>query len=142
MAGWCLWFAVPHFLWALGWRWGVPDGQPSIADRPFFLAYDLAAGLLILGAAVVAVWLSIDESRLGRRDAARVLLIASVVAGARGLVGVLSDIEVALSGVRVPTVSAMADLWFVVAAILGVALWRRRWNPAQPHRIDVVATRR
>lgn len=125
LAFWCLWFAILHFAWALGWRWGVPVGQAPIVDRPLFLAYDLAAGVVIMVAAVIAGWMSKNEDLLRRRGLARVIFVASMVAGLRGIVGVLGDVNMVFSGFQVPVVSALADLWFVVAGSLGAVLWLR-----------------
>lgn len=128
LAFWCLWFAILHFAWALGWRWGMPVGQAPIMDRPLFLAYDLAAGVVIMVAAVIAGWMSNNEDLLRRRVLARVLFVASVVAGLRGVVGVLGDVTMIFSGSQVSVVSALADLWFVVAGGLGAVLWLRHWR--------------
>lgn len=125
LACWCVWFAILHFAWALGWRWGVPIGQAPIVERPFFLAYDLAAGVVILAAAVIAGWVSLEEDALRRRGLARLIFVGSLVAGLRGTLGLLGDADIILSGSQVPMVSALADLWFLVAGTLGAVLWLR-----------------
>jgi hypothetical protein len=50
---WSFAFARVHVAWALGWTAGVPADPAPISERPWFLAYDLLAGLLMYAAAAV-----------------------------------------------------------------------------------------
>ncbi len=85
LAAWSIGFAMVHLAWALGWRGGVPESSPPISQRPVFLAYDLVAGGLMVGAGLVALALTRDD--LSRRTRGRLLmatLIGSVLALLRG----------------------------------------------------------
>lgn len=125
---WCAGFALTHGYWALGGRAGVDAGVPDIATRPVFLAYDVVAGLLLLGGAVFAVVVAAGRVPavsvpLARRVAGAVAVLLAV----RGLVGVLQDALTLASGDALG-VGAVYDAWFLVAAVLfaGLALRVRR----------------
>ena len=128
IAVWSASFALVHVAWAVGWRAGVPHDAPPIHDRPWFLAYDLAAGLLMFAAAGVAVRLTSGDPD-PRRDARwrTASLVGAVAALARGLPAVGWDLATG----RLSGVGFLADVWFTVAGLAGVALW---WTtrPSQP----------
>lgn len=121
LAALSLGFASIHAAWALGWRGGVPVGVPPIAERPVFLAYDVTAGLLMLGAAGVAVALTRGGlSRRGRSLLVRLTTIGSVLALMRGVPALAIDV---VSGDRAG-IGPWVDLWFVVVGVLGLCLAR------------------
>jgi len=133
LAVWSFAFACVHVGWALGWRGGLPDDLPSIADRPWFLAYDILAGLLMYAAAAVALFLlGADPADRRTRTWRTATLIGSIAALGRGLPALAWDLDNGeLSGV-----AFLADVWFTVAGVAGLLLWRatratsRRRSPA------------
>src|SRR5688572_9806445 len=131
LAAWSFGFACVHLAWAVGWRGGLPDDGPSVADRPWFLAYDLFAGLLMYAAAGVA-WLLPRMSGERERTLRTATLVGSIAALGRGVPALAWDVDNAeLSGV-----AFLADMWFTVAGVAGLLLWRatrgasRRRSPA------------
>ncbi|TQL66377.1 hypothetical protein FB381_0231 [Nocardioides albertanoniae] len=117
LAAWSFSFACVHFAWALGWEGGLPGGTPPIADRPWFLAYDVAAGLLMVVAAPVAV--AIGRGRAGRW-LRRTTLVVAVLALLRGAPALAIDVATSeYSGV-----SFGSDVWFVLAGLGGLILLR------------------
>ena len=120
LAIWSFGFACVHFAWALGWEGGLPADVGPIFERPWFLAYDLAAGLLMVIAAPVAI-------AIGRGRASRLLrrttLVVSVLALLRGVPALVFDVVSS----EYAGVSFGADVWFVVAGLGGLALvWLTR----------------
>jgi hypothetical protein len=98
----------------------------SISERPWFLAYDLLAGLLMYAAAAVcAVFARGAETPLVRRAT----VICSVLALGRGVPALVFD---AASG-DMTGVGFGADVWFTVAGVAGLALVRVS-RPASPRR--------
>lgn len=119
LAPWAAGFAVVHVAWALGWRGWVPDDTASIADRPVFLVYDLAAAVLVLGAAYVAARLA--HGGLPHRTRHRLLLVTVVGSAAallRGVPALLVDVATGTWAGLGPAV----DVWFTVAGVVGLAL--------------------
>lgn len=114
---WSFGFACVHLAWGLGWRGGLPDDFAPISERPWFLAYDLAAGALMYGAAVVALLIS-----CGRATPLllRVTVIGSALALLRGLPALGWDVAAG----EFTGVGFGADVWFTVAGVLGLALAR------------------
>ncbi|MDE9364805.1 hypothetical protein PZ938_04245 [Luteipulveratus sp. YIM 133132] len=110
-------FAVVHLAWAAGWRWGVPSDAAPIADRPFFLAYDMVAGLLMLASAAVCIPFWRGHARTLWR---RATLVGAVLALLRGVPALVFDVTSGTYGV----VSFGADVWFTVAGVAGLALLR------------------
>lgn len=121
LGAWSGGFAVVHLAWALGWRGGVPEEVAPISERPFFLAYDVVAALLMLAAAGVALRLARGGvTRTARRRLRLLTLVGALAALARGVPALLLDV---VSGPG-SAVGLVADTWFVVAGLLGLALWR------------------
>lgn len=121
LAVWSFAFACVHMAWALGWRAGVPPEAEPIAERPWFLAYDVAAGVLMYAAAAVAVLLA--RGGLSDRIRGRLMtatLIGSLLALARGVPALVWD----MSAGEFTGVGFGADAWFTVAGLLGLVLWR------------------
>lgn len=121
LAGWSFAFACVHVAWAFGWRTGVPADAAPIADRPWFLAYDVAAAVLMYAAAAVAVLL------VGRPLTERVhgwLLIATLAGSVLALVRGIPALAWDVAGGAFSGVGFAADVWFVVAGVLGLTLWR------------------
>jgi len=121
----CFWsfgFACVHLAWAAGWRGGLPADFAPISDRPWFLAYDVAAGLLMYAAAVVAALLALGR---GTPLLARATVVGSVLALGRGLPALVFD----LSSGELGGVGFGADVWFTVAGILGFMLARTVTRP-------------
>ncbi|MER7558782.1 hypothetical protein ABTZ46_17680 [Nocardioides sp. NPDC126508] len=115
LAAWSFAFACVHFAWALGWEGWLPADVGPIFDRPWFLAYDLAAGLLMVTAAPVAVAIGHGKApRLLRRTT----LVAAVLALLRGVPALVFDVATT----EYTGVSFGADVWFVVAGIGGLVL--------------------
>lgn len=108
-----------HVAWALGWCAGLDPDFAPISERPWFLAYDLAAGLLMFAAGAIA-WL-LARGGLTHRLRARLVtltLIGSVLSLARGVPALWWDAAAGETGV----VSLGADIWFTVAGLIGLAL--------------------
>ena len=116
LAVWSFGFACVHMAWAAGWRGGLPDSFDSIFERPWFLAYDIVAGLLMYAAAVGALMLTFGRATPRLRKAT---VICSVLALLRGAPAVLFDVM----GGDYDVVSFGADVWFTVSGIAGLALW-------------------
>lgn len=114
---WSFGFACVHMAWGAGWRGGLPADFAPISDRPWFLAYDLAAGALMYAAAGVALLLA-----LGRTTPllVRATVIGSWLALARGVPALVFD----LGSGELTGVGFGADVWFTVAGVLGLALAR------------------
>lgn len=120
LAFWSAGFAVVHGAWALGWRGGVPGDVPPIAERPWFLFYDVAAGVAMLAAAVVALLLARGGlTRSARRRLTTLTLVGAGAALLRGVPALTFDV-VWWPGFGL---GVAADLWFVLAGLGGVALW-------------------
>lgn len=122
LAAWSFGFACVHLAWAAGWRGGLPASFESIFDRPWFLAYDVLAGLLMYAAAAGALLL---VSGRGTDRLRAVTRIAAVLALLRGAPALVFDVAGGDFGV----VSFGADVWFTVAGVAGLLLWsgtRRR----------------
>lgn len=115
LALWSASFACVHVAWALGWEAGVPADAAPIAERPWFLAYDLLAGLLVYAAAGVCVLFALgkETSRLRRTT-----VVCSVLALGRGLPALALD----LATTTFSGVGFGADVWFTVAGLAGLAL--------------------
>ncbi len=114
---WSAGFACVHMAWALGWRWGVPSDAAPISERPWFLTYDLVAGLIMYAAAAVCVafYLGRETPMLHRATA-----IGSVLALLRGVPALVIDVAAgSFSGVGFG-----ADVWFTTAGLAGLALLR------------------
>lgn len=119
LALWSIGFACVHVAWALGWRGGLDPDFAPISERPWFLAYDLAAGVLMFVAGVIA-WL-LGRGGLPHRLRTRLVtltLIGSAVALARGVPALMWDAAAGETGL----VSLGADVWFTVAGLCGVGL--------------------
>lgn len=112
-----VWFAVLHVLWALGWRWGIPASMPSVSERPLFLVYDLVAAVLMVFLAVVAAIVARQPAMLDRRLWRGFLVLTAVVCGLRALLGIVGDVSALRNG-TLTAVSALADAWFLVTAVL------------------------
>ena len=119
---WSFGFACVHVAWAVGWRGGVPADAAPISDRPWFLAYDLTAGLLMYGAAGVALLLAVGGTSSAL---VRLTVVGSVVALLRGVPALGID----LASGELTGVGFGADVWFTVAGLLGLALARRASRP-------------
>lgn len=137
---WSFGFACVHVAWALGWRAGVPADADPISERPWFLAYDLLAALLMYAAAVgCAVFAA---GRQGRR-LRRTTVACSALALGRGVPALVLDVG---SG-HLTGVGFAADVWFTVAGIAGLALVRvsrsasRRRTPAPGRRPPAAGAR-
>ena len=115
LAAWSLGFACVHFAWALGWEGGLPAGTTPITDRLWFLAYDVAAGILMVVAAPVAVAIGRGRAPRWLRRTTVVVAILALLRGAPALA-----IDVATS--EYSGVSFGADVWFVVAGLGGLLL--------------------
>ena len=115
---WSFGFACVHMAWAAGWRGGLPADSTPISDRPWFLAHDVVAGLLMYGAAGVAVLLALGR---GSRFMVRATLVGSLVALGRGVPAVALDLA---SGEHT-AVGLGVDVWFTVAGVLGLVLARQ-----------------
>lgn len=124
------WFATMHVCWALGWRWGIPASMPSVNERPWFLAYDVAAAVLMAGLAAAAAHIARCPSRAAQGWWRLVLIATVVLCAARGVPGLVGDGIAAVQG-SLTAVSALADVWFVTTAALaaGVILTAPRWEP-------------
>lgn len=127
---WSLIFAAPHFFWALGGRVGLGTNSAA-ADQalaqPWFASYNVLAGVLGVGGALLALVLS---SQRGSPSVRRWLLVAAVVAGValllRGVLGVtLLALDVLGGGLdrQVPILLLAIEPWFVIGgcAYLGMA---------------------
>ena len=116
--GWAVLFAAAHGYWAVGGRLGVPSDMAEIAQRPWFLAYDVVAGLLcVLGAALLARLVGVQAR--GRSPAValvRVLRLGAVLLGLRAVVGLLGDVALLAGGEAGATM--LFDVWFAVGAVL------------------------
>lgn len=124
LALWSAGFACVHMAWALGWRAGVPSDAAPIAERPVFLAYDVLAGLLMYAATVACVWYATGRTTPALR---RITVACAVLALLRGAPALAHDLATGtLSGAGFG-----ADVWFVVAGIAGLLLWRTT-RPASP----------
>ncbi|AKU15792.1 hypothetical protein [Luteipulveratus mongoliensis] len=55
LAIWSFGFAGVHMAWAAGCRGGPPDSYAPSSGRPWFLAYDILAGLLMHAATVAGL---------------------------------------------------------------------------------------
>lgn len=124
LAAWSFGFGCVHLAWASGWRGGLDDSFDSIFDRPWFLAYDVLAGLLMIAAAGGALLLASGRATPRLR---RVTLVAAIAALLRGAPAVPMDAFGGDFGV----VSFGADVWFTVSGIAGLLLWAgtRRQEP-------------
>lgn len=116
LAAWSFSFGCVHLAWAAGWRGGLDESFESIFERPWFLAYDVLAGLLMIAAAGGALHLA---SGSGTERLRRVTRVASILALLRGAPALVMDAAAGDFGV----VSFGADLWFTVAGIAGILLW-------------------
>lgn len=115
---WALGFAALHLYWAGGGRLGVPTGTSAIADRRWFLAYDLIAAAVFLIAAVIGRLLLAERLSWPRRRLLRTLtLIGAVAALIRAWVGLAQDAVLILLLHRVE-VGMVYDLWFLVAGLV------------------------
>ncbi|KQY57358.1 MULTISPECIES: hypothetical protein [unclassified Nocardioides] len=116
---WSFGFACVHVAWASGWRGGLDSQFAPISERPWFLAYDLLAGFLMYGAAVVA-WM-LAHGGLPKRLTRRLTLLTMVGSGlalGRGVPALVWDAAAGETGF----VSLGADIWFTLAGLTGVAL--------------------
>lgn len=116
---WSFGFACVHLAWAVGWRGGLDPDFAPIGDRPWFLAYDLVAGVLMFGAAFVA-W-GLARGGLTRRLTHRLCVLTFIGSGlalGRGVPALVWDVAAGETGL----VSLGADIWFTVAGLAGVAL--------------------
>jgi len=126
LAVWSAGFACVHVAWALGWEAGVPADAAPIADRPWFLAYDLLAGFLMYAAAAVCVVFALGRDTPLLR---RATVVCSVLSLARGVPALGLDVTTGnLTGVGFG-----ADVWFTVAGLAGLALVLVS-RPASPRR--------
>ncbi|GGB32380.1 hypothetical protein GCM10011492_23800 [Flexivirga endophytica] len=125
LAAWTFGFACVHIAWACGWRGGLDDSFGPIFDRPWFLAYDVIAGLLMYGAAAGALLLVSGRSVPTLRRVTRVAAIGALL---RGAPAVVFDVF----GGTYDVVGFGADVWFTVAGVAGLLLWAgtRRLSPA------------
>jgi hypothetical protein len=121
---WSFAFACVHVAWALGWTAGVPADAAPISERPWFLAYDLLAGLLMYAAAAVCAVFAIGREPPGLR---RATVICSALALARGVPALVLDVGTG----NMTGVGFGADVWFTVAGVAGLALVRVS-RPASP----------
>lgn len=117
LAAWSFGFACVHMAWALGWRGGLPSSFAPISERPWFLAYDVLAGLLMYAAAVVAVLLGAGHTG---RVLRRATLAGAVLSLLRGAPALVFDVV----GGDYDLVGFGADVWFTVSGILGLLLLR------------------
>lgn len=116
LAAWSFSFGCVHLAWAAGWRGGLDDSFESIFERPWFLAYDVLAGLLMIAAAGGALLLA---SGSGTARLRRVTQVASILALLRGAPALVMD---AVDG-DFGLVSFGVDVWFTVAGVAGLLLW-------------------
>ena len=117
LAVWSVAFATVHMAWAVGWRGGLPEDVPDMTDRPWFLVYDVVAGLLMYAAAGVALHLTNGRAAPRWRTAT---LVGSIAALGRGAPALAWDLDAGeLSGAGFG-----ADVWFTVAGVSGLLLWR------------------
>lgn len=122
LALWSAGFAFVHIAWAAGWRAGVPADAPPISDRPWFLAYDLLAGGLMLAAVPVALALAHGNTWPLLR---RATIAGAILALARGLPALFLDITAG----TYDGLSFGADVWFTVAGLAGLLLVRATPRP-------------
>jgi hypothetical protein len=105
---------------------GVPADAAPISERPWFLAYDLLAGLLMYAAAVVCAMFAVERETPRLR---RATVICSFLALGRGIPALVFDVSTGnLTGAGFG-----ADVWFTVAGVAGLALVRVS-RPASPRR--------
>jgi len=123
---WSLAFACVHVAWGMGWRGGLPDDFAPISERPWFLAYDLLAGALMYGAAMVALLIA-------RGRATPALLRATIVGSALALLRGLPALGWDVGAGEFTGVGFGADVWFTVAGLLGLALARSARRTAPPN---------
>lgn len=116
VAVWSFGFACVHLAWAAGWRGGLAASFDSIFDRPWFLAYDVLAGLLMYAAAAGALLLASGRATPRLRAVTRG---AAVLALLRGAPALAMDVLGGDFGV----VSFGADVWFTVSGVAGLLLW-------------------
>lgn len=130
LAVWSFGFACVHLAWAAGWRGGLDDSFGPIFERPWFLAYDVLAGLLMYAAAAGALRLA-----GGRATPAllRVTQVAAIGALLRGAPALVFDVI----GGTYDVVSFGADVWFTVAGAAGLILWSRASRASVPARCSV-----
>jgi len=134
---WSALFALAHFYWASGGRLGTTDNLVPISHRPLFLAYDLAAGLVLLSAAAVATVLTsgLLKARLWS-GLLTVTVWGAVIALVRGASGLAQDTIAAALG-RGTDVGVIYDIWFAVAGavfIFAARGLRRQGPPANDRR--------
>ncbi|UPK75110.1 hypothetical protein MU582_00305 [Nocardioidaceae bacterium SCSIO 66511] len=118
VAIWSFAFACVHIAWAAGWRGGLPDSFAPIGERPWFLAYDILAGVLMYGAAIGAILLAFGR---GTPLLHKVAFVSSLLALGRGVPALVFDVLGGDFGV----VSFGADVWFTVAGLAGFTLVKR-----------------
>ncbi|MDQ4053210.1 MAG: hypothetical protein M3237_10985 [Actinomycetota bacterium] len=126
LAVWGAGFACVHVAWAVGWEAGLPADAVPIAERPWFLAYDLLAGFLMYAVAAACVVFALGrETPLLRRATVG----CSVLALARGVPALGLDVATG----NMTGVGFGADVWFTVAGLAGLAMVRVS-RPASPRR--------
>src|SRR3712207_1033913 len=116
---WAFLFAVAHFYWALGGCAGFPvEACEDGFGNPWFLAYDLVAGILCVLGAVVALAL---VRPWGRNIPRRTLLVLVWARGAvlllRGVVGLVQDVLIVAGSGNGWYPTMLYDPWFLVGGI-------------------------
>lgn len=117
-AAWSALFAAAHFYWASGGRAGVPGTAAPIGDRPLFLAYDLAAGVVFTAAAGAGIILA--RTRDDRPPPAWLVTAVtwgSVLSLLYGAGGLIKDMTTLAAG-HAPGTGIVYDLWFATAGML------------------------
>jgi hypothetical protein len=136
-SGWALLFATAHFYWAAGGRVGVGAAAGPIGNRPWFLAYDLAAAVVFVTGCVIGVVLASGAGSARMRGRLLVLTFWAAVLGlVRGAVGLVQDGITAALGHPLD-IGVLYDAWFAVAGI--VFLIATRGLRAAVHRVAISA---
>lgn len=125
------WFALIHIAWAFGWRWGLPAQMPPISQRPWFLAYDLAAALAMLVLASVSARIAVSPSRLAARGVYLFMFATAVVCAVRAGIGIPGDVAAWRDG-TLTVLTVVADAWFLVTAALASTLFLRARSARTP----------
>ena len=122
------WFAALHVLWALGWRWGIPDSMPPVSEWSWFLVYDVVAAVVIFGLVVIAARIVTCPLRARSDMTRRMLVVPAAVCACRGVPGVVGDVLAGAQGTWT-LLANLAGIWFVTTAGLAVGVARAsRWD--------------
>ena len=117
---WAFLFAIAHFYWALGGCAGFPvEACEAGLSNPWFLAYDLIAGVLCVLGAVIALALVRPWGRTITRWTLLVLAWAGgVMLLLRGGVGLVQDVLIVAGPGNGWYPTMLYDPWFLVGGVL------------------------